>query len=183
MAVKLPSAEVPQVDHRVGKRLERVMYPADMVESIQQAPEFIFQAEHPLNDVKPFVKNGWIEYRPATALGSFPPPNIRVDIRHHRAIENGFSIQPAIIDSVQADDGALPAQADRLGDRRHLWQGFTQHRGFIPISRGRQKLRDHIAIPGAENHHFVALDLLVSAEPDVVNAFLRGRRRAVTMDG
>ena len=92
---------------------------------------------------------------------------------NHRAIENGFSINPTIVDAIQADDGSFQSQADGLSDARHLRRGLSQQRRLITITRGRNKWCDHIAISVTESDNLIAFDLLVAAEPDIVAALLR----------
>ena len=65
---------------------------------------------------------------------------------------------------------------------RHQRQGFSQERRFIAIAWCRNKRRDDITIAIAEGDDFVAFDLLVAAETDVVAAFLRRCRRTIAMD-
>ena len=97
--VDLPEAEVPQVDHRVRQGLERIVQLADAIEAIEQAPAFVLPGKHPFNGVEAFFKNGRNKDRLATSPGSFPASRIGIDIRHHAAIKNGFSILSAIIDT------------------------------------------------------------------------------------
>lgn len=93
--MRLSLAEVPQVNHRIGQCLERVMQLAEAIESKQQAPELIFPAKHPLNGIEPRLKNGGVEQRLATALGGFSTAGIRVDIGNHPAVEDGLPVNPA----------------------------------------------------------------------------------------
>jgi hypothetical protein len=50
------------------------------------------------------------------------------------------------------------------------------------VPRSRDKRRDDIAIAVAEGHDFIAFDLLVSVEADVVAALFCSRRRAIAVD-
>ena len=56
------------------------------------------------------------------------------------------------------------------------------HGRFVSISRCRDKRSDCVAVPVAEGHDLVAFYLLVATEPNIVPAFFRRRRRAITMD-
>ena len=161
---------MPQIDHRVGQRLERVMQFTDAIEAIEQTPKLVFPGEDPLDRIEAFGKDLWVEEGLAAALGGLSRPGIRIDVGDHAAIENGFPILPAIIDTVQADNGAVQLQTDGSRGFHHPWQCLAQHRRFIPVPRYRDKRRDHIAVPVAEGDHLVALDLLVSAVADVVQA-------------
>ena len=155
-AARLALAKVPQVNHRIGQCLERVMQLAEAIESKQQAPELIFPAKHPLNGIEPLFKNGGIEQGLAASLGGFSTTGIRIDIGNHPAIENGLSVSPTIVDAIQADDGSLKVNADRSGDARHQWQGFAQERRLITIAGCWNKRRNHIAMPIAEGDDLVA---------------------------
>ncbi len=70
-AVRLAATVVPQVDHRVGECLERVVKSAETFEAQQQAAKLIFPAEQPLNGVEALFKNGRLEQRLAAAFGRF----------------------------------------------------------------------------------------------------------------
>ena len=52
----------------------------------------------------------------------------------------------------------------------------------VAVAWRRHKRRKHIAVPVAKGNDLVALDLLVPAETEVVAAFFRRGRRAVTVD-
>ena len=181
-AVRSILAEVPQVDHRIGQRFEGVVQPAEAIEPKQQTPKFIFPAEHPLDGVEPLFENGGVEERLAASLGASSTAGIRVDIGDHPAIENGFAVNPAIVDAIQADDSSFKVNANSIGDARHQRQGFPQKRRFIAIARRRNKRRDHIAMPIAEGDDLIAFHFLVTAETDVVAALLRRCRRSVAVD-
>ena len=171
-----------QVDHRIGQDFKCVVQLAEAIEPKQQSPELIFPAEHPLDGVEPLFENGGVEERLAASLGGFSTAGIGVDVGDHPAIENGFAVNPAIVDPIQADDSSFKVNANSIGDARHQRQGFPQKRRFIAIARRRNKRSDHIAAPIAEGDNLVAFHFLVTAEPDVVAAFLRRCRRSVAVD-
>ena len=100
-------AEVPQIDHRISQGLECVVQLTEAIESKQQAPELVFPAKHTLDSMEPLFENGGVEKRFAASLGGFSTAGIRVDIWDHPAIENGFTVSPAIIDAIQAHNGSL----------------------------------------------------------------------------
>jgi hypothetical protein len=58
---RLPSAEVPQVDHRVSQGFQSVVQFTDAFEAQQQALEFVFPGEHPLDGVETLLENGGVE--------------------------------------------------------------------------------------------------------------------------
>ena len=148
----------------------------------QKAVEFILPAKHPLDRIEPLLEDGCIEERLAASLGGFSTARIGVDVGDHAAIENGFSVFPAIIDAIQADDGSLEIEANRMGNGGHLRQGFAQQRRFIAIAGGCHKRCDHIAIAVAESDNLVAFYFLMAVEPDVIAAFLRRGCRFIPMD-
>ena len=57
----LIEAEVPEVDHRIGEGLERVVQLTDAIKANEQALEFVFPSKHPLDGAEPFFKDGRIE--------------------------------------------------------------------------------------------------------------------------
>lgn len=60
---------VPQVDHRVGERVECVVNLTDALEPEQQAADLVFAGEDPLDGAQAVVENSRIEQRRlATAL-------------------------------------------------------------------------------------------------------------------
>ena len=119
-AAKLPLAEVPKVNHRVCQSFESVVHVADEFESKQQALELVFPGKHALDRAKALFKNIGIEKLLATPLGCFSAAWIFVDIGSHPAIENGFSIQRAIVDAIQTDDAATQVKTDCFGDASQL---------------------------------------------------------------
>src|ERR1700682_4166521 len=52
------AAVVPQIDHRVGERLERVVQVAQTLEAQQQAAELVFPGEDALDGAEAFIENG-----------------------------------------------------------------------------------------------------------------------------
>jgi hypothetical protein len=148
----------------------------------QQVTELIFPAKHPLDGMEPLFEDGRIEERLTASLGGFSTARIGIDVGDHAAIENGFPVLLASIDAVQANDGSSEVEANRMGDAGYLRQGFAQQRRFIAITGRRNKWCDHIAIPVAESDDLIAFHLLMTAEPDVIAAFLRRSRRPITMN-
>jgi hypothetical protein len=122
----LSLAEVPKIDHRISQRFECVVDFADKFESKQQALELVFPGKHALDGAKALIENRGIEDLFATTLGGFSATWIFVDVGRHAAIENGFSIQRAIVDAIQTDDGAAQVKTDGLGDARQLRQRLSQ---------------------------------------------------------
>ncbi|SAL36484.1 hypothetical protein AWB69_03494 [Caballeronia udeis] len=59
---------MPQIDHRIGERLERVVQVAQTLEAQQQAAELVFPGEDALDGAEAFIENGRVEKRLATAL-------------------------------------------------------------------------------------------------------------------
>jgi len=48
---------MPQVDHRIGQGLERVMQRTDAFEAQQQAPELVFPGKHALDGAETLFKD------------------------------------------------------------------------------------------------------------------------------
>lgn len=68
------------------------------------------------------------------------------------------------------------------GDSGEKEQRFAQQRRFVEVARCGHKRPEHIAVPVAESHHLVTLEVLVAAVTQVVAAFLRGSGRAITVN-
>ena len=60
---------MPEIDHRIGKDLERVVQLTEAIEAQQQPPELVFPGEHSFNGLKPFLEYRRIKQRLAAALG------------------------------------------------------------------------------------------------------------------
>jgi hypothetical protein len=76
-----------------------------------------------------------------------------------------------------------------VSDAGHFWQCFLQQRRFVTVARCRNKRNDDItvAIPkghsvNAEGHHFVAFEMFVSTESEIVTALLRHCRCPIAVD-
>lgn len=110
------------------------------------------------------------------------PPRILVDVGRHASVENGLSILPAIVGTIQADNGSLQGESRRFGNSHDQWQRLAHHRRLVAIAGCADDRRDHIAVAVAEGDYLVALHLLVSTEADVVTAFLGGCGRPIAMD-
>ncbi len=119
---------MPQINQRVGQRFERVMQRTDALKAQQQAAKFIFPGEHALDGAKALFEDGGIEQRFAAALGGFPAARIGVDVGRHAAIENGFAVDSAIVDAIEAGQGAARGEADCASDARDLRQSVAQQR-------------------------------------------------------
>ncbi len=57
----LVAAEVPQIDHRVGQRFQRVVHFADDLEPIQHAAELVFTGKHAFDRTKAFLEDRRVE--------------------------------------------------------------------------------------------------------------------------
>src|SRR5258708_20820000 len=132
--VRSGAAEMPEVDHRISQGLECVVQLAEAIEAKQQAPEFVLPAEDPLDGAEPFFEDRWIEQRLAAGFRCFASTRVRVDVGDHAAIEDGFAVGPAIVDPLQADDGALQGEAELTGDTRHLRRCFAHQGPFVALS-------------------------------------------------
>ena len=62
-------AVVPEIDHRIGERLERVMQPADALKAQLQSAELVLPGKHPLDSPEALFEDGRLEDRFAAALG------------------------------------------------------------------------------------------------------------------
>jgi len=61
-------ALVPQIDHRVGECLERIVYLTDSLEAEQQTPELVFPGKDALDGAEALLEDGLIEALLATTL-------------------------------------------------------------------------------------------------------------------
>ena len=93
---------------------------AETFEPEQQVAEFVLPAKHTLNGVEPFLEDRHVEKWLAAAFSGLPVSGIRVDVRHHAAIENRLAVTWAIVDTIQAHDCAAKIEADGTRDPRDL---------------------------------------------------------------
>src|ERR1700735_1519986 len=56
-------AVVPEIDHRIGERLERVMQPADALKAQLQSAELVLPGKHPLDRPEALFEDGRLEDR------------------------------------------------------------------------------------------------------------------------
>src|SRR4051794_18062695 len=92
---------------------------AEAFEPEQEVAEFVLPAKHTLNSVEPFLEDRHVENWLAAALGGLPVSGIRVDVRHHAAIENRLPVTRAIVNAIQAHDCAAKIEPDGARDPRH----------------------------------------------------------------
>src|ERR1700684_4038710 len=93
---------------------------AEAFEPEEQVAEFFLPAKHTLNGDEPFLEDRRIEKWLAAAFGGLPVSGIRVDVRHHAAIENRLPVTQAIVNAIQAHDRAAKIETDGTRDPRHL---------------------------------------------------------------
>src|SRR5665647_1057352 len=165
-------AEVPQVDHRVGQGLEGIVDIGDDLVANENAPEFVLPSEDAFDGAKALFEDGRTEQAFGSALGGLSAARVLVDVRYHVAVEGRFAVGFAIVDTVEADGAPSKIDANGTGDARQLRQCLTQQRRLVAIARGCDEWRDHIAVAVAKRDNFVALDVLVPAEANVVAALL-----------
>src|SRR3984957_6595309 len=175
-------AVVPEIDHRIGEGLERVVQPTDAFEAKQQPAELVLPSKYPLDRAEALLEDDRLEDRLAAPLGRLSAARVGVDVGNHAAVEDRLAVDPAVVDTIKTDDGAAEIYSDLADDAHHLGQGRPQQRRFIAIARRRHERRDHVAPAIAEGDHLVALDLLVAAEAEVIATLFRRRCRAVAMD-
>src|ERR1700727_1367950 len=96
------------------------MQRAETFEPKRQVAEFVLPAKHTFNGGEPFLEDRRVKQWLAAAFGGLPVSGIRVDARHHAAIENRLSVTRAIVNAIQAHDRAAKIEADGTGDPRHL---------------------------------------------------------------
>jgi hypothetical protein len=106
----------------------------------------------------------------------------RANVGNDVAVENGFAVLPAIVRAIETHDSAPQVQVHGTGDACELRQRYSQQRRFIAIARGCHERRDHVAVPIAEGDDLVALDLLVTAEAEVIASFLGRCGRAIALN-
>src|SRR5271165_552363 len=145
-------------------------------------PELVLPGKHPLDRPEAFFENGRLEDRLAAPLRLLSAARIGVDVGNHAAVEDRLAVDPAIVDAIEADDGALKVHAHLPRDAHHFGQCLPQQRRFVAIARRRHERRDHVAMAVAEGDDFVALHLLVPAEAEVVAALFRRRCGAVAVN-
>ena len=131
----------------------------------------------------PLLEDGRLEEdRLATPLGLLSTARIGVNVGNHAAVEDRLAVGPAIVDAIEADDGAAEIHAQLPDNAHHFGQCLPQKRRFITIAWCRHKWRDHVALAIAKGDHLVAFHLLMTVEAEVIAALFRRRCRAITMN-
>jgi hypothetical protein len=72
----------------------------------------ILPTKHAFDGAEAFFEDRSIEQRFAASLGGFPASGIDFDARNHPTIENSLSIEPAIVDAVQAHNRPIKLKAN-----------------------------------------------------------------------
>jgi len=175
-------AEVSEVDHRVREQLQRIMQPADTLETQQQPLELILPRKQPLNGAEAFFEDFRIEEPFRSRLGLLPITLVEWNVGNHAGVEDRLTVPAAIVDAIQTHDRALQIKADLSSDSAQRTQALDEHRRLVAVSGSGEKRCDHVAIPIADRDDFVTLDVLVPATTKVVTALLRSRRRAVSVN-
>ena len=102
---------------------------AETFEPERQVADFVLPAKHTFNGGESFLEDRRVEKWLAAAFGRLQVSGIRVDVRHHAAIENGLPVTPTIVDTVKAYDRSLKISASKNG----LRPGLTD---FLPLELG-----------------------------------------------
>ena len=76
----------------------------------------------------------------------------------------------------------MQVRANGAGHCGEFGQRVAQQRRFVAVARGRHERRDDVTGAIAEGDDLAALEMLVSAIPEIVATFLRRSRRAVAVD-
>ena len=137
---------------------------------------------YPLNGPEALLEDSRIKALLAAPLRGFTPARIFRNVGHHAPVENGLAVGPAVVDAVQTDGRALQVHADGVGQLGKSGQGVAQQRRFVAVARRAYEWRDDVAVPVAEGHDLVALEMLVTAVAEIVAAFFRRRRCAIAMN-
>src|SRR5471032_2530757 len=98
----LTATVVPQIDQCVGKRLERIVHLTNVLKAKQQTPKLVLPGEHARDSAKALLEDRRVEVPLAASLGSFTAPPIFGNIGTHVPVEDGPTIDPAVVDAVQA---------------------------------------------------------------------------------
>src|SRR5580692_11188616 len=104
-------AVVPEIDHRIGESLERVVQPTDAFEAKQQPAELVLPSKYPLDRAEALLEDGRLEDRLAAPLGLLSAARVGVDVGNHAAVEDRFAVDPAVVDTIKTDDGAAEVSA------------------------------------------------------------------------
>ena len=147
------------------------MHVTDAFEAQQQTAELIFPGEDAFDGPEALLEDRRIKALLATAFRCFAPTLVLGDARGHAAIEDRLAVVPAIVDAIQTEGCTLQVRANGAGHSGEFGQRVAQQRRFVGIARGRHERRDDVAVAIAEGDDLAALEMLVSAIPEVVAAF------------
>ena len=166
------TAEMAQVDHRIGQSFEGIVDIGDELVANQHTTKLVLPGEHAFDGGEAFFEDGRTEHALGSALGGLSVTRVLIDIWNHPPVEDRFAIGLAVVDTIQTDDAPSKIDANGLGDSSQLRQCLAQQRGLIAVARCRYERRDHVAVAIAERHDLVAFEMLVPAKAKVIAALL-----------
>jgi hypothetical protein len=144
-------AVVPEIGHRVGEGLERVVRTPLMRSKRSSSRRNLSSQANTRSIVRKrsLKMAGWkIGLRPR--LGCFLPREFGVDVGNHAAVEDHLAVGSAIVDAIKTDDAAAEIHAHLPNDAHYFGQCLPQERRFVAIARRHHKRRDHVAPAIAE---------------------------------
>jgi hypothetical protein len=116
----LGSAELAQIDQRVGHQLHAIMPLLDTFKAEQESLEFIFPGKGAL-DAHPQGMNGGVEQAFASALRGLAVAGILFDVGNQAGIENALPIVRGIKTTIEVKVGSTEIYTHLFG---HLFQRF-----------------------------------------------------------
>ena len=116
----LGTAELAQIDQRVGHQLHAIMPLLDTFKAKQESLEFIFPGKGAL-DAHPQGMNGGVEQAFASALRGLAVAGILFDVGNQAGIENALPIVRGIKTTIEVKVGSTEIDTHLFG---HLFQRF-----------------------------------------------------------
>ena len=114
------TAEMAQVDHRVGQRFEGIVDIGDELVANQHTTKLVLPGEHAFDGAKALLEDGHTERTFGAALGGLSVARVLIDVGNHAPVEDRFAVDLAVVDAVQADDAPSKIDTNGLGDAGQL---------------------------------------------------------------
>ena len=121
----LGTAELAQIDQRVGQQLHAIMPLLDTFKSEQEPLERIFPGKGAL-DTHPQRMDGFVEEPLPAALGGLAIAGMLFDIGDQAGIENALAIAGGITAAIEVEICALQVYTHLFGDLLQRFQALWE---------------------------------------------------------
>ncbi len=158
------TADMPEVDHSIGKQFQAKMMKTNPFKSQQKPFELILPGEDTLNRSKAFLKNFLIINPLSSSFRFLTIPWVFFDIGDHARIEDFLPVCKTIVSGIKAYYTFLQRSPHARKEIFQRLKCFSKQRSLMTIARDNRHGRPYIAIAIHKNHNLLALHVFVSAK-------------------